>query len=348
MRGRIDGKNTRTYTRTFQVKVSAKSDGPAVVLAATGIPRFGDQYVTGTEIDLGARCVTREYQETESPYLRRVQVEYSSESPDPTKQDENPLLRAADIDYSFAKYSKPFTRDVDGRAVLNSAELPYDPPIERDDTRGILIITRNEPVFLNAIADAYQDSVNSDAFFGRPAGTWKCQPMRARPAYENGVAFIVVTYEFEYRKEGWRVEVLDQGRSGRTFDVGATIKPFTDAGTPLTDPVPLDGSGHRLSDVTTTLPADIDKDSMNIEVASTARFPTNAGLLAAGKPAVYIRIGNEIMKLTANNTPNLAVVRGQQQTTKVAHLSGSEVFMEPYYLSFKAYEERPFALLALP
>lgn len=345
MRGRYDGVNRRTYTRTFQVKVSNKADGPAIVLAATGIPRRNDQYATTTDVDLGARCVSLEHHETESPYLRRVEAEYSTDSPDPLQQVENPLLRPAEIDYSGVRFSKPFDKDVNGRSILNSAKRPFDPPLERDDTRGVLIITRNEPIFNMTLADLYQDTVNSDNFFGRPRDSWKCQPMRGRNAYENGVAFVIVTYEFEFRKEGWRFEPLDQGKYG--YDVTTrkyTI--FTDStGLPLTEPIPLNGQGGKLSDAVTALSANITADDLQITVGSTAIIPS----IGANLPKVYIRIDDEILEITGVNDPKFTVSRGAQGTTAAAHTAGAnKVKMEPYYFSYQGYEERPFALLALP
>lgn len=252
----INDKGVAEYTRRFQVITSGYGVGAYEVRTATGIPRRFDAYATATETDNGSLCTrVAAEQDDENPILWVVSADYGSPTIDPDQASEpNPVLRPAVVSWSFAKNRKPVWKDKDGKGILNSAKEYFDPPPEMDDSRPILTISRNQIAYNQAIAINYQDAVNSDPFLGFTAGQAKVSGITAQSQQEGSYRFWSVQYEFEFCRDGWQLSILDQGRNKR---VGANLTPIlqkdsagNSINVPVSDPVPLDGSGGELANPT--------------------------------------------------------------------------------------------------
>lgn len=267
-RGNVNEKGVNEYTRVFQVITTAPTVGAVAVRMATGIPRRYDAYATATETDnssLATRIATQ--QDDENPLIWEVTVDYGSPSTDQDQSgatEPNPVLRPAVLAWSFQKFQRAVWKDKDNKGILNSAKEFFDPPPEMDDSRPILTITRNQLTYNTAIAIDYQDAVNSDSFLGFAAGKVKVAGISAQSQVEGRYVFWSVTYEFEFRREGWKLSILDQGRNKR---VGANLTPILqkDASgnainVAVSDPVPLDGSGGELSNPTPSTAKFLDFD----------------------------------------------------------------------------------------
>jgi hypothetical protein len=253
--GGVNEKGERTYTRVFRVQTDSAYDGPLFVRLASGVPRIGDVYATSTELDTGATVRTVDpQQDDDNPRLWIITVAYDS-AVDQEQRDENPLARPAEIAWDFQQYTRAVWKDADGKAILNSAGDYFDPPIEVDDSRPVLTITRNEAAFNPALAIDYQDAVNTDPFFGFAARQVKVAKISSQRAFENNVSYWRTSYEFHMRRDGWKVAVLDQGRrqKGQGGDAQGQTDPnkvyqiLDGSGQPISDPVPLDGAGRRLA-----------------------------------------------------------------------------------------------------
>lgn len=266
----------RRYTRVFQVLMDSILDGPLAVVQAEGIPRITDPYVEGDKVDLGARCHSVEPQQ--EPLHRRVwtvTAAYSTDSDDigdpdkevsPTDPEQqpgeqggagqgqggdDPLNQPADISWDSEQYTRPvdeaYNTDA-GRTeqVTNSAGDAPTPPLEKDDNRPTLTITRNQRTFDPYLPIAYQDTVNEDSFFGFDPGQAKCQRISARTVHEKSKSFWSVTYVFAFRRDGWNVSFRDEGY----FQVsgGERLQIFTDDDVPIpvSQPWPLNGAGGKL------------------------------------------------------------------------------------------------------
>lgn len=241
----------RTYTRVWGVTTSSATDGPIQVREATGIPRLGDAYLTSSEGDAGAVVKKVDPQPTDNPKLWHVRVEYDSSV---EEEEENPLNRPAVLSWGSAQFQRVAWKDIDGNAILNSAGQYFDPPPEVDDSRPTLTVTRNEASFNPALKIDYEDAVNTDPFMGFAVGQAKVASINANSQFENGLSFWSVTYEFHFRREGWILAPLDQGRY-ELWDIAGTkrlvpIKERDTLGrkltTNVTEPVPLDGAGKQL------------------------------------------------------------------------------------------------------
>lgn len=222
------------------------------------IPAVGDYYKTDEEEDKAAICKTVSITNINNDrFIFGVSANYSSEQEDGESQ-ENPLSRPPDISYKGTKSTVVYTVDSEGKPVLNSSDEPFEEPLEKDDTRPTLTITRNEAKFVFANAVEYQDAVNQDVFFGADPGKAKIQDISAKYVVEGVYAYWNVTYEIQFRRDGWLDKVMDRGyrsKTRQTLPDGSLARrrfdyeQLTDAnGQPLTKPVKLDGQGKPLED----------------------------------------------------------------------------------------------------
>lgn len=285
--GSDDWDRKRDFTRSFQVLTDDTGDGPSVVAQAAGIPLLGSAHPD----DAAALMVgIKASQDSSSPYLWSVTCEYTTqiefpeavpvdpgtgqtepdtpgdapETPEPAERQENPLDRAPVWKISFQETQEPLRRayeyDADGEltgeliAVVNSAKLPFDPPVMIEASRIIVAVTFNVArVNMRKMADL-KDSVNSVAWYGMPARTVRCVGAEASSKYENSLSFWEVTYTFALKDDTWDIRVLDSGYA-ELIPGSAPPRPVVDHwqkikdpfGVEATEPVPLDGNGRKLT-----------------------------------------------------------------------------------------------------
>jgi hypothetical protein len=155
--------------------------------------------------------------------------------------------------WGFSQFTRPVAKDLDGKAIQNSAGEWFDPPPEIDDSRPILTIQRNQALWSPALAIQYQDAINSEPFLGFAKGVVKVAGISATNQIENGQAFWSVTYEFHFRRDGWELKVQDRGQNrkwkdGDRPDLQGKLIPIGDGGIFTSVAVPLDGNGQPLQD----------------------------------------------------------------------------------------------------
>lgn len=244
----LDANGQRNYTRSFRVLTDNPLDGQLQALLAPGIPLRGDSYVTATEFDTFARVKNKEAtQDGDNRQLWIVRCDYDTLPFD----DDNPFNRPIEYSWSFAQFSKVADRTIDGFPITNSAGQFFDPPPEMDDSRPVLTVTKNVPFFAYDVAIAYQDAVNSDWFIGFAPGRAKVFNISGTSTTENinGVDWFYwrATVEIHFRREGWTLQLLDQGRYELVNDpqTGLPYSPCRDRlGQPLADPALLNGQGR--------------------------------------------------------------------------------------------------------
>lgn len=238
--GHASSDGERKYGFALQVVTDDPADGPQTIGAALGFAPF-DSYGFGNDNDPLAHAriisITRP---GDSPYIWDVEVDYDTSVED---WDEDPLARPTVIDYDFQPYERvaTYTTDATPQPIVNAARIFFDPGPMIDDSRLTIIMQRNELVFPLATAIQYQNAVNSDSWFGLAPGQGKVL-INGQYTKESGYSFYAMRYEIHVRWETWTLYVLNQGMTQRSG------KPCTqeDGTTPVSEPVPLDGSGSQL------------------------------------------------------------------------------------------------------
>jgi hypothetical protein len=204
-------------------------------------------------------------QDKSAPLKWIVTADYSSEPLIQADKDEvkeeNPLMRPARIKWSTNKYLKGINKDINGKAIVNSAGDFFDPTVEIDCSHWTATIQKNLPWVPSWLID-YDNTINSKSFNIQGL---TIQPYKARideieisePQEQNGYEFVVFTYKLEFRGEGFKLVVQDQGMRQKVaagiVDGKATynwVKCKNDDGSDVTAPVPLDGSGGQLENPT--------------------------------------------------------------------------------------------------
>ena len=162
--GSINWENVRDYKRVFQVETNSKLDGPAFVYSSLGIFLF-DAYVSKdiTEVDTLARAKNFSSKCTDdNGRFWEVVVEYGKIEID-TQEEENPLNRPAQVSFSFAQFERLIEEDRDGKIIANKAGDPI-PNIVIDDSRPVIVITRNEATAPTALAVNSKDKIKLGHF----------------------------------------------------------------------------------------------------------------------------------------------------------------------------------------
>lgn len=195
-------------------------------------------------------------QDKSAPLKWIVTAEYSSEPLNQGDKDEvqedDPTLRPARIKWSTNKYLKAVDRDINGKAIVNSVGDYFDPPVELDRSHWTVTVQKNLS-WVPSWVTAFDNAINSRSFqiqgITFDALTCRIDELEiSEPQEQNDIEFVVLTYKIEYRQEGYKVKVLDQGF--RKF-FGAVnpkiVKATSDDGSDVTSPVLLNGSGYQLS-----------------------------------------------------------------------------------------------------
>ena len=241
----------RNYTRILQCLSNDPLDDSAAVLEAVcaylgitpGIPIIVI-YQCGNSIDpyayLQKISVLQETSHKGEYRNWTARLEYNS---NPIQTIDNPLLRPTIISGSFQIYQKPIEKDINGKPILNKANGKLE-GIEIDDARPHVTMVRNEVSYdWSAFAANLVNFVNSTFWYGCQAGQAKCSGVSGQgPNFENGIMFYPVTYEFQFRLEGWQPSFQNKGRK----DVNGT--PCTDKnGNEMDEPAFLDNNGKQLA-----------------------------------------------------------------------------------------------------
>lgn len=280
---RIDALWQRTYTSQFTVETTSTLVGPLAVRSAAGIPQPGQSYSNGLavgdpryEFDLGA--FVQSVQAQEDPDGGGVQwtvtVEYGPYDTNALGSD--PVAWPIRVTVAGDTFERVVYFDVSGNPIRNSAGDPFGDPITIEDARVTLQIMRNEleATFDLAVPQTFNNTVNSVAWNGFAPGLCKMGVITKGPPQYDPTAqvyFAEVTYPVSLNRDGWVKELLDQGYN--ELDGDGKPKPIMNQGQQISEPVPLDGSGHRLdaSGAPVTLTKDVydsaDWTSLGIDLA---------------------------------------------------------------------------------
>jgi hypothetical protein len=137
----------------------------------------------------------------------------------------------------------PFERDVlTGKLVVNSAKQFFSPPTTIKRKINVYSITRREPGNPVWKAKTYTNVVNTEIWYNALPGTLL---MESITCDFDGKAWSNVTYTFKEKLEGWQTMLLDAG-TAEFDDDGNLVAILNDDGTAVSEPVKLDGTGHKM------------------------------------------------------------------------------------------------------
>lgn len=225
-------RGVRTYTRSFRLETTDKTEGPYQVGSHSSLPKIGDLY----PYDSGAYCEEIDVANTEEWKVWTVTCSYTSEWD----------LTNAKISWSTEQFQKVAAYEYNGDGIVNSAGDPFDPPAMMDDSRRVVTVLKMMTEVPSWIL-SYQDAVNSDAFTvdGVSIGIGKAKMQRvsvSEPRQINLTYYREVTMEIHLQRDGWDLQILDAGFRDSSFN---TL--YNTDGTRPTAPIPLNGLGAKLN-----------------------------------------------------------------------------------------------------
>lgn len=290
----------RAFTVVYLVTCDNASDGPDVVLGAGTLPSVGSAYNNfGNDVDASAYLKDRKVKRR-TLYQWEVTCIYGTPDSDSGNDDGKPRgvdengdpvddldLEADDISVDIIKMTRVAESGIlrgrvsqnafipgpvgkaqiipSGvrRAITNSANVVYDPPVIMDYTRMVLRITRNDAAYNADLYKPFLDTVNSVAHTINRIGftltiepyTGKCEAITTQRVRRGIQIRYRTTFEFHIDDVfGWRVDLLDKGfqQTPDANDIpsgyqGIPLEKITDIdGSPVNEPVLLDGQGQRL------------------------------------------------------------------------------------------------------
>lgn len=264
----VDGEGTRTYQLTYQVISNSAADGPVTIRGSVASTHpIGSGFFYGSDTDANARCDKISPQLSladhgKSTWKWTVSVDFTTRPRRKCEEEtpDDPLDEAPEIQWLAEQFQKAVERAdrmegdnvVEGNVIpMNSAFTPIDPPLERDDSRLTLTITRNEASYDANLAINYHDAVNSDAFTvdGQNVlkGAAKIHAITGVKQYKGSCEpYYKVTYVIHFRADGWDQERIDAGFQVADIELGEIEVIRDKSGQPVSEPKRLDGNGDVL------------------------------------------------------------------------------------------------------
>lgn len=246
--GGLTAKIVRTHTRTFKVETNNRFDDGWVAMQHFQIPLPFAPHPTDPTCSVRKR--------TPKPLAGStfwlITVEYSSEVPDPSEQDENPLLRPVKQWLTYEETKVPLFEDRHGNPCVNTAGVAYDPPLEITSQNIIYHYERNEPYHASeSYISSYLNHLNSDSYNGKDPRYIRCRQFKPDEQREKNLTYYKVSYEFEFNKFGFDPRPLSRGVLEYDPVSEKLVRIKDKQGRDITSPVPLDGDGAALE------PADV-------------------------------------------------------------------------------------------
>jgi hypothetical protein len=263
----IDNKYQRSYTRVFLVRTSAATYGAAYAASHPSLPIIFSAHPD----DVIARCVSiKPTQDQGDPLLWRITYEYSynvdsgggGEDPaideqqqgtDPADRVESPLSRPRDYQISTTTYPWAIMTDRLGNAILNTAEDPYLPALERIYGGALITVGLNSASSPSSAWIQAIGYVNSATYtlgtYAIGAGLAKLNSISANRVFENNVFYWRWSLVFEYRPLGWLAVIASNGLNEMPLIGGAKKKQriMLEGGAYASTPVLLNEYGLRLN-----------------------------------------------------------------------------------------------------
>lgn len=201
---------------TYLVKADTKYQTREEILLTAGLP------IIGVTTSAGGFAVCRGLIATRRPeavLYWDVVAEFSSEveenaggSSGGTPSSNPPESWIPIYETKFERYQKVVTHDEAGAAFLNTAGQPFNPG---------LTVTRHIPIweFFQFEAASISDEtiiersekVNSTVFKGRNEKTLLCIVLSSVIGRYYGQLRRLTQYQLKYKKDDWRIKILDQG-----------------------------------------------------------------------------------------------------------------------------------------
>lgn len=273
--GSLSEDGHRSYTMEYLVESDTLNVSPALIDAAIGVAYYAP-YPDDPPARLKRKRISQEGNEL---YFHRVVHEYDtrrtandtgttqpgeadSAPGDPGQNSGNtsPLDRPWVLKWGSVQTERVIEKDKDGKPILNSAMQPFDPAIAVQVANPTLTISA---VRLTAQVEKilrFTNKVNRREFLGAAKWHARCTQYAISSVFELGAYYWQVDVTVEFKEGGWNPsKYLDAGTVEATFNEQGQVVGYRAImdrlNSPVTSPVPLNGSGKKLENVNPLSPA---------------------------------------------------------------------------------------------
>lgn len=210
--GEIAEDGSRTYSERWYVRTDNGVQGPRTILFSGMLPKIGDPYPAGVDMDREARVNRVRCSPAEPPHSWWVDVEWSTKS-EPSEREPVVQIRFEQIEVPLTgKVHTTITRSqTDLRGLVNSAQEPFVPPPTKLEARMVIVISRTEKDLDIEQVKRFQNTVNSRPWANFPAETLRLTIGQSNEQFYNNERYWDKTYELAYKPDTWRLDVLDWG-----------------------------------------------------------------------------------------------------------------------------------------
>lgn len=255
------------YDVVWRVRTDNVSDGPAVVRTAPGLPKRGDTYSFGNDSDPFASCRSRSFSLVSLDETRRlwdVNLQYSTKGSSQNPDDNN-SSPADPIDWSwhceFSTWQRMIApdKDIDSRALINTADEPFLPPPEVAKHLPLVVLDKNHPTLDLIDWAAAVGKVHPSELWGLAARAIKMKTWTVKPHWlGSGQMYWSNHIELEIDPAGHYYKPANMGhREKAGVDALTGLTKYVECvdltGVPLARPVNLQINGTRLPDGLNTM-----------------------------------------------------------------------------------------------
>lgn len=250
--GNIDGEKLRT--RVFRAITDDNATDTTAIEAELAGGAYSVTY--GDAHPIEAACLCQRIRIDNVSHSKKVWLITCSYS---NKAIANPLTEAAKFNWTTEKKTAPLVRDYNAEWICNSAGMPYDPPPEYDDEIDIVRVRKNLAAMPAWWPGGFRRTMNSDIITidGRSCAV-KTVRMIDRTLSEvkekSGISYREIELTLAIDPATWDLVLFDSGFAeiNAADPTGDRIKITIGGGTEPTQPVPLNGSGYKLSNPSPT------------------------------------------------------------------------------------------------
>jgi hypothetical protein len=278
--GTSDDRNRGSYTITYDAYCDSSMAPGAVAQGslAFGLPAqwTGYNYLGFADPTSVVRTYNVRLKSAEkSIYVWTIEVGWQPLEPgeDDQQDDQDPENRGPRFAWDDEFYTKIVDKDLDGKPITNSADQPFDEPLEIEQSRGVLCVSINVGSLGEAIeySRKFQLAMNKSTWrIGTksiPPRAALCRSVTSSPLNtESTYTYYTLEFRFAFAEEGntWDTEILNRGlmekatvptppdSQGNPGEPTVSVRPITvdvkGVKVPITEPVKLDAEGKQLKD----------------------------------------------------------------------------------------------------
>ncbi len=212
-----DGQLIYSRAWTYRVEADSATQGMAEILLTPGLPIVNVTTINDGGLQLLAKAKSANQ---DKEYRKRwyVTVDFDNE---PSKDDNNgneqqqgsdPVTWIPVAEIVSEDYDEYSVVDINGVVIVNSARQPFDTPILRPTTVGVLDFVQYELDNQNAydILDR-NNTVNDTTFLSKSSKKWLLKVKKATLLFKNGRRWWSVSYQLKFRNSTWRDIRLNVG-----------------------------------------------------------------------------------------------------------------------------------------